>query len=94
MKKSQILALALVLTGASMMSSCATTHLWRWGTGEKSFIDEPQSDFSASVLKPSLTFLFTPVTAVWDIATLPMQLVFQVYPYFGQKHMAPAEVGD
>lgn len=92
--KPRIAALALILTVTCMMSSCATTHLWRWGLGHRSFVDEPKYDFSAAMLKPTCTVAFTPVTVAWDVLTLPYQLIFQVYPYFGQKHMSPSEVGD
>ena len=92
MKKSKTLALALILVASSTMSSCASTHLWNWGFDRSSYIDEPRTEFSAALIKPSLTLAFTPVTLAWDAVTLPMQLLFQVYPFFGAKHMAPAEV--
>ena len=70
------------------LSSCATTNLARWGWDAPSAIDEPHGAVSAAILKPSVTVLGMPVAVVWDIATLPFQAIFGVYPY-SDWHMTP-----
>lgn len=92
MKKLTLCLLFAVL--ASSMSSCATTHLWRWGLGKTSAIHTVDDDEIAAYLKPVCTVFGTPVSAAWDLVTLPFQLGFQVYPYFGSHLMAPSERGE
>jgi hypothetical protein len=70
------------------LPSCATTNLARWGWDAPSAIDEPHGAVSAAILKPSVTVLGMPVAVVWDIATLPFQAIFGVYPY-SDWHMTP-----
>ena len=71
-----------------LLPSCATVNLARWGWGASSTIDEPHGDVSAAILKPGATVIGMPVAVTWDLATLPFQAIFGVYPY-GQKHMVP-----
>jgi hypothetical protein len=70
------------------LSSCATVNLARWGWDQPSAIDEPHGEVSAAILKPGATVIGMPVAVAWDLATLPFQAIFGVYPY-GQKHMTP-----
>lgn len=87
----RIILSALVAVSATSLSSCATTHLWRWGMDKTSAVHTVQDKTVDAFVKPSATIIGTPVALAWDVATLPFQAIFQVYPYFGQEHMAPAE---
>lgn len=73
---------------ALTLSSCATTNLARWGWDQTSAIDEPNGAVSAAILKPGVTVIGMPVAVAWDVATLPFQAIFGVYPY-GNWHMTP-----
>ena len=85
MRRKPFLAAALLLL---VLPSCATVNLARWGWNGTSAIDEPKGEVSAAILKPGVTILGMPVAAAWDLATLPFQAIFGVYPY-GSTHMAP-----
>ncbi len=85
MRRKQLLAAALLLLA---LPSCATTNLARWGWNGTSAIDEPHGEVSAAILKPGVTILGMPVAVAWDVATLPFQAIFGVYPY-GSSHMTP-----
>lgn len=88
--KRLILSVVLAVMAISL-SSCATTHLWRWGMGKTSAVHTVKDDTVKAFVKPSATVLGTPVAVAWDLVSLPFQLIFQVYPYFGQEYMEPAE---
>jgi hypothetical protein len=85
MQSKLLLSAALLLLSTT---SCATVNLARWGWDQPSAIDEPHGDVSAAILKPSVTVLGMPIAVVWDVATLPFQAIFGVYPY-SDWHMAP-----
>jgi len=85
MQRKLLLPAALLLFATT---SCATVNLARWGWDEPSAIDEPHGKVSAAILKPSVTILGMPVAVVWDVATLPFQAIFGVYPY-SNWHMTP-----
>ena len=85
-----ILSVLLAVTATSL-SSCATTHLWRWGMGKTSAVHTVKDDTVRAFVQPTTTIVGTPIAMAWDVATLPFQLIFQIYPYFGQEFMAPAE---
>ena len=81
----KLLSLALL---SLALPSCATTNLARWVWDAPSAIDEPHGSVSAAVLKPGVTVIGMPVAVAWDVATLPFQAIFGVYPY-GNWHMTP-----
>lgn len=85
MHRKLLLPAALLLLA---FPSCATTNLARWGWDATSAIDEPHGAVSAAILKPSVTVIGMPVAVAWDIATLPFQAIFGVYPY-SDWHMTP-----
>lgn len=85
MHRKLIVPAALLLLS---LTSCATVNLARWGWDQPSAIDEPHGDVSAAILKPTVTIIGMPVAVVWDVATLPFQALFGVYPY-GDWHMTP-----
>lgn len=89
MKKLRPFALCLLGAAAlASLSSCATTHLWRWGLGETSVIERPDEQVVRGFVMPAATVLGTPLAVGWDIVTVPFQLGFMVYPY-GSEHMVP-----
>ena len=87
----RIILTVLLAVMATSLSSCATTHLWRWGMGNTSAVHTVKNDTIRAFVKPTSTVLGTPMAVAFDVVSLPFQLLFQVYPYFGQEFMAPAE---
>jgi hypothetical protein len=85
MSRKSLLSVALLVLA---LPSCATVNLARWGWDTPSAIDEPHGHVSAALLKPGVTIVGMPVAVAWDVATLPFQAIFGVYPY-GNHHMTP-----
>ena len=83
------LACVCLLLCVSALSSCATTHLWRWGLDKSSAVSEPDNNTVSAFLKPSVTVIGTPFVVAWDILFLPFQLGFGVYPY-SDRFMEPS----
>ena len=81
------LLLAVLLVS---MSSCATTHLWRWGMDKTSAVHTIDNDEIDAFVRPSSTVIGTPFAIAWDVATFPPQIIFSIDPY-GDRHMSPAE---
>ena len=92
MKKVRALIAAVVLLCALPLSSCATTNILRWGFGETSIHRETGEPLVDAYLKPTVTTIWLPVAATWDVVTLPFQLLWGVYPY-GEDYLAPPLTG-
>jgi uncharacterized protein YceK len=71
---------AFVLLGLLGLQGCATSHLFRWTRGEASQWKQPAAN-ATDYVRPVGVILGLPVTVVWDVVTLPFQLVWGVYPY-------------
>ena len=92
MSKSKRIQLAAVLLVCVLpMVGCSTMNLARWGYDKTSCYNEPEKSLPRSFLKPTVTFFGLPVAFAWDVATFPLQAIFQVYPY-GSRHMVPGTV--
>ena len=92
MKRTRLALAALLLSAAMPMTSCATTHLVRWGFDKTSVYREHDTELGNAFLKPGLTTLGLPVAAAWDVATLPFQAIWGIYPY-GELYLVPEVTG-
>ena len=87
--RSVLAGLALLVVLPLTFTSCATTHLVRWGFGETSMYREQETEFGNSFLRPGFTTIGLPIAGAWDLATLPFQLIWSVYPW-GERHLVPS----
>jgi hypothetical protein len=74
---------------ALLLPSCATCHAVKWAYNAPSCHGEV--DEGASVLRPAIGVPFILLSAAWDFLTWPEQLIFGVWPMWGEnsKHMKP-----
>ena len=93
-RTSSVLAgLALLAALPFTFTSCASSHLVRWSFGKSSNYREHDTELGNSVLKPTVTVIALPITGVWDIATLPFQMIWGVYPW-GDAYLDPKQAKD
>ncbi len=89
MKRTRLALAALLLLIATPMTSCATSHLVRWSLDKTSVYREHDTELGKAVLKPGITVIGLPIAAAWDVATLPFQAIWGIYPY-GERYLVPA----
>jgi hypothetical protein len=87
-----LLGCVFALVSALTLSSCATSHLFRWSAGKPSLYGQPDGEFMQSLVHPIGTIAALPLTLVWDVATFPGQLIWRVHPY--GHNTSPATATD
>jgi hypothetical protein len=85
---------ALALLSVCCLAACGTVNTVRWAYGKPNVFEEPSS-VSESV--GWRAWIGAPVIVggvVWDVVTWPFQLVFGVWPMWGDssQHLKPSDV--
>lgn len=87
----RLAALALALA-CLPLGSCSTINTIKFLYGQPCVFDDASSDWSNRTgLRPALAPVAFPVAVVADVATLPIQVIFGVWPFWGDAslHMNP-----
>ena len=88
MRHSLLAALALACLP---LTSCGTLNTVRWVYGMPSVFAKPDAFSEGAALRAVAAPVVLPAAVVFDVATLPVQAIFGVWPYWGDAslHMNP-----
>jgi hypothetical protein len=75
----------LLLLGSALLPSCATSHAIRYSYGKSSFYQEAETD---DVWRAVYGTPLVIGSIGWDVITLPVQIVFGVWPMWGSSSLS------
>jgi hypothetical protein len=75
----------LALFVITLLPACATTHGARWAYGKSSTYDAPDEVSEGLALRALVGVPVIVGGVVWDAATWPLQLLFGVWPLWGNE---------
>lgn len=81
--KKPILAMSLLAIAA--LPSCGTVHGARWAFGMKSIYPEPDSMSESVALRAAVGVPVIVGGVAFDAVTFPLQLLFGVWPWWGDE---------
>ena len=74
---------AVALLALCCLPACATTNGVRWASGMPSVYDEPDALSESLALRAVVGAPVIVGGAVWDVVTWPLQVIFGVWPTWG-----------
>jgi hypothetical protein len=75
----------LALASLVVLPACATANGVRWAYGKDSCYDEPDALSESCALRAIVGAPVIVGGVVWDAVTWPLQIIFGVWPTWGQE---------
>ena len=83
--KKRLLGTAVVFMSLGL-PSCASIHTGLWAYKQPSAYNEG-TESQEDWIRPAMGTVMMPAALAWDLATFPAQVIFGVWPYWGEASL-------